>query len=108
MATPPTTPLPPPPYVPQMLPGADDFIKARARARHDCADHLPSEVPAEVEVGDRWRCPVCRRRWVVSHLSSPEYPRDPFVNYEGVRIDGPDGSAYWRPFRCRFIGNIHL
>jgi hypothetical protein len=82
------------------------WIAKRSRKRHDCQDHLPAVVPVSVQQEDMWRCPQCRRRWRLAYkvddrMFSPEFT-------EGVSIQGPDGSTYWRPFRARFIGRLGL
>jgi hypothetical protein len=81
------------------------WIAKRSRQRHDCQDHLPDVVPVNVQKEDIWRCPQCHRRWRLvdkatgDRMFSPEFA-------EGVVIDGPDGSTYWRPFRARLIGRL--
>jgi len=85
-----------------------DFITAKPSRtrRHDCAHHLPDTVPHSVTTNDLWRCD-CGRRWSVADIAEPPEPGSLRLGMsiaEGVSIDGPDGSTYWRPYRARFIG----
>ena len=84
--------------------------KKNRRRRHDCASQLPVSVADydDVEVGDKWKCWVCGRRWTLSFIGVDDPTRIVFAPHyaEGATIEGPDGSLYWRPFRAPFVGGI--
>lgn len=83
----------------------------KKRHRHDCADHMPTQIPSFMREGDRVRCPTCRRRWELTDIYEDPPAgsiRIGMQHSEGVDITGPDGSIYWRPFRTRFIGGLFL
>jgi hypothetical protein len=101
------TPAPPPPSaVPSEWPSLAHWLTKgpRERRRHDCAEFL-EPVPEDVKNDAIWRCPECHRRWRLT--SKPGKPSDPGACAAG-KMRGPDGSRYWRPFRCRFIGRLGL
>lgn len=81
------------------------WIRKRPARGHRCEHDLPA-IP-DGEEDDLWICPTCRRRWNLCSKAAPAGELWIGCTFaEGVSINGPDGSVYWRPFRARFIGRL--